>query len=73
MRFSPLVIFMCSCLLLVALGSGNQVLTSLVTLYIATFIPLSIFMGRYRRSVKIEYELDGLAKKILRWKSPLRT
>jgi hypothetical protein len=64
MRLSPFVFFICSCLLLIAMSSADQAIIGLVALYTTIFIPLSIFLDRYRRSVKIEYELDGAADTI---------
>jgi hypothetical protein len=63
-RLSPLILFACLLLFIPALSSGNQLLLGLVALLTTAFVPLSLFLDRYRRSVKIEYKLEGLANTV---------
>jgi hypothetical protein len=63
-RLSPLILFACLLLLIPAFASENQLLLGLVALLTTVFVPLSLYLDRYRRSVKIEYKLEGLANTV---------
>jgi hypothetical protein len=63
-RLSPLVLFLCCVLLIISFRSNYGIIIQLSIIYSAIAIPFSIFLDRYRRSVKIEYELDKVSSVI---------
>lgn len=64
LHFAPLVLLVSILLFLLALVHANQFWLGLSALYATTFVPLSIVLDRYRRSVKINYEPQGAASQI---------
>jgi hypothetical protein len=63
-RLSPLILFACLLLFIPAFASKNQLLLGLIALLTTVFVPLSLLLDRYRRSVRIEYKLEGLANTV---------
>jgi Protein of unknown function (DUF4236) len=63
-RISLYVMFLCFSSFILAFISHLDNLIGLVAAYTTIFVPLSIFLDRYRRSVKIEYKLDKITKLI---------
>lgn len=47
-----------------AVASANQSIIALSALYAATAVPGAIYLDRYRRSIKIQYEPEGTAKMV---------
>jgi uncharacterized protein DUF4236 len=54
-RFSTLVQAVSLLLFVGALLQMNQLLLGLAALYATTFVPIAVFLDRYRRSVKVAY------------------
>jgi hypothetical protein len=63
-RFAPFVLGFCLCMFVAAAMLGNQLALGLVALLTTVFVPISIYLDRYRRSVRIDYELSGIAKTV---------
>jgi hypothetical protein len=63
-RVVPLVIIACLCGLAAALNSGDQTLFALAVVHTAISVPAAILLDRYRRSLKIEYKLEGHTERI---------
>jgi hypothetical protein len=52
------------CLFIFAIDSGIQGLVGISALYFSIFVPISIFLDRYRRSVRISLKLNRTAETI---------
>lgn len=63
-RFAPLTLIVSICLFIVSSTSELEVLNGLSALYATVFIPIAIFLDRYRRSVKVGIELNRTAETI---------
>jgi hypothetical protein len=64
LRFAAPTLITCLCLFLIAGSSEISVLPGLVALYGSIFIPLAIFLDRYRRSVRVSVRLNRTAETI---------
>jgi hypothetical protein len=54
----------CLCLFVFAIGSGVQELVGLSALYFSVVLPISIFLDRYRRSIRISLKLNKTAQTV---------
>jgi Protein of unknown function (DUF4236) len=63
-RFSTLVQAVSLLLFVGALLQMNQLWLGLAALYATTFVPLAVFLDRYRRSVKVAYDSQGAVARI---------
>jgi hypothetical protein len=64
LRFAPLVQLVSILVFVAALLHANQLSLGLSALYATVFVPIAIFLDRYRRSVKIVYEPHGATGQI---------
>jgi hypothetical protein len=64
LRFAPLVQCVSVLVFVAALLHANQLSLGLSALYATIFVPIAIFLDRYRRSVKIVYAPHGAAGQI---------
>jgi hypothetical protein len=64
MRIAPLATLGCVGLFVAALGVADQMLAGLAALFVTIAIPVSIYVDRYRRSVRVDFQPDGDAKQI---------
>jgi Protein of unknown function (DUF4236) len=62
--FAPWVTIACVSYFGLALNSGNQIWVSVAPVYALLFIMIAISLDRYRRSIHIEYLLEGTAKTV---------
>ena len=63
-RWAPIIFVSSMILLALSVGVGNETLISVSIFLALTFVVLSIYLDRYRRSVKIKYELEGTASTV---------
>jgi hypothetical protein len=63
-RLAPIVLLLCLLLFVAALLQINQQWVGVSALFATTFIPIAIFLDRYRRSVKVKFETEGLVARI---------
>jgi hypothetical protein len=63
-RLAPLLLAVSLCSFILALNSGLQELVGLSALCATIFVPLSVFLDRYRRSVKVSLTLNTAGKTI---------
>jgi hypothetical protein len=63
-RFAPIVFAICLALVVFAFNSGDNHWINLSALFTVTFVPLSILLDRYRRSIAIKYEFQGVANTV---------
>ena len=63
-RFFPFVLFCSIAVLILAFTYGNQLLITVAAIFGAGSIAIAIIVDRYRRSVRITYELEGPAATI---------
>ncbi|MGE0063482.1 MAG: DUF4236 domain-containing protein [Xanthobacteraceae bacterium] len=61
-RFTPAVVAICSLILLVALALNTSTLPSISLLFAIISIFISALLDRYRRSIKVEYTVEGTAQ-----------
>jgi hypothetical protein len=59
LRFAPLIQLLSILVFVAALFHASQLSLGLSALYATTFVPIAIFLDRYRRSVKIAYAPQG--------------
>lgn len=59
LRFAPLIQLLSILVFVAALFHASQMSLGLSALYATTFVPIAIFLDRYRRSVKIIYAPQG--------------
>jgi hypothetical protein len=64
LRFAPLIQLLSILVFVAALFHANQLSLGLGALYATVFVPIAIFLDRYRRSVKIAYEPQGATAQI---------
>lgn len=62
--FAPWVAAICLGCVVLALNSGDQTWLNLVLVSAIVFVPAAILLDRYRRSIWIEYLLEGTAKTV---------
>ena len=63
-RLAPLTLIGSLGLFIISSISGDQVLVGLSALFATVLVPISIFLDRYRRSVKVGIKLDRTAQTI---------
>jgi hypothetical protein len=63
-RFAPAVQLLCVLLFVATLLQANQLWIGLGALFATVFVPIAIFLDRYRRSVKIDFEPEGVIARI---------
>jgi hypothetical protein len=59
LRFAPLIQLLSILVFVAALFHASQLSLGLSALYATVFVPIAIFLDRYRRSVKIDYVPQG--------------
>jgi len=64
LRFAPFVLILCLCTFFGAVYLDNEIFVGLTALYMTIVVPISIYLDRYRRSVKIKYKPEGIAEKV---------
>jgi Protein of unknown function (DUF4236) len=62
--FAPAVTTVCLIAGIFTFLSNDEVLLGAAVLFTAVFVPVAIYLDRYRRSVRIEYLLDDITGKI---------
>lgn len=63
-RFAPAVLLLCVLLFVATLLQADQLWLGLSALFATVFVPIAIFLDRYRRSVKINFEPEGVIARI---------
>jgi hypothetical protein len=63
-RFAPAVQLLCILLFVATLLQTNQQSVGISALFATIFIPIAIFLDRYRRSVKVSFESEGIVARI---------
>jgi hypothetical protein len=63
-RLAPVVLIFSLLLFVAALLQTDQLLISLSALYATTFIPVAIVIDRYRRSVKVQFDPEGIVARV---------
>lgn len=66
LRFAPLIQLLSILVFVAALFHANQLSLGLSALYATAFVPIAIFLDRYRRSVRIVYTPQGTVAQIAR-------
>jgi hypothetical protein len=63
-RLAPAVQLLCALLFVATLLQTDQLLVGLSALFATVFVPMAIFLDRYRRSVKVTFEPEGVVARI---------
>lgn len=63
-RIAPAVQLLCVLLFATTLLQTNQLWVGLSALFATVFVPIAIFLDRYRRSVKVVFEPEGVVARI---------
>jgi Protein of unknown function (DUF4236) len=61
---APLIGSVCIIVFGAAFASGDQQWLGVIALYASISIPIGIWLDRYRRSVRIDYHLEGVASEV---------
>lgn len=64
MRLAPAAQLLCVLLFVAALLQTNQQWVGISALFATIFVPIAMFLDRYRRSVRVTFESEGLVARI---------